>query len=116
MKIKIKGIILISSICLMIVFYGFIVISGGLPKFIKDRSTFKINYSLSPFDFRMDISEYSLYVNRKVITNMKNDSVQLFNKIEDKVYNNASGIINKTSETFQGMEEKINGAFHNKVQ
>ncbi|WP_246615263.1 hypothetical protein [Clostridium thailandense] len=116
MKGKIKGIILILSICIMIVFYGFIVISGDLPKFIKDRSGFKINYSISPFDFRMDINEYSLYINSKVVDNMKNGSIKLVNDIENKVHNNASGIINKTSEAFKGMEEKINSALHNKVK
>lgn len=116
MKSKIRGIMLILSICLMIVFYGFIVISGSLPKFIKDRSTFKINYTLVPFDFRMDISEYSLYVNSKVVTNMRSSSRKLLNNIENKVYHSTSGIINKTSETFKGMEEKINGALHNKVK
>lgn len=116
MKGKIKGIILILSICIMIVFYGFVVVSGGLPKFIKDRSDFKINYSLSPFNFRMDISEYSLYINSKVVDNMKNGSIKLFNNIENKVHSNTSGIINKTSGVFKGMEEKINDALHNKVK
>lgn len=116
MKRKIKGIILVLLICVMIVFYGFIVISGSLPKFIKDRSALKINYSLSPFNFTININEYSLYINSKVVSNVKNGSVQLFNNIESKIYNNTSGIINKTSEVFKSVEEKINSTLQNKVK
>lgn len=116
MRTKVRNIILVLSISLVIVLYGFIVISDSLPKFIKDRSTFKISYNLSPFDFRIDISEYSFYINNKVADNIKKGSVKLLNNIESKVYNNTSGIINRTSEVFKSVEEKINGALQNKVR
>lgn len=116
MKTRMKNIILVLSICLIIIAYGFIVISSGLPKFIKDRSAFSISYNISPFDFRMNISEYSFYINSKVADNIKNSSVKLLNNIEKKVYNSTSGIINGTSKVFKSIDEKINGALQNKVR
>lgn len=106
MKTKIRNIVLVLSICLMIVSYGFIIVSSSLPKFIKDRSAVKINYNIYPFDFRMNINEYSFYINSKVADNIKNGSVKLLNNIESKVYNNTSGIINRTSEVFKSVGGK----------
>ncbi|MBC2579257.1 hypothetical protein [Clostridium sp. DJ247] len=115
-KSKIKGILLITFICLMIVFYGFIVISGSLPKFIKDRSALKINYNLSPFDFTVDINDYSLYVNQKVFINVKNGSVRLFNNIESSIHNSVNSVMNRTSQVYKSMEDQIREVFQNRVK
>lgn len=114
--VKKKGIVLVSVICFTIVLYGFITISNSLPKFIKDRSSLKINYNLSPFDFRVDMGEYSFYVNKKVFLNIKNSSVRLISNIEDKVYDNTSNFINSTSNVFKNMENRISDTIQNKVK
>lgn len=102
-----KAVISVIVTCFIIVFFGVTIISGGLPKFIKDRSNFKINYTLSPFDFRVDMGDYSMYVNSKVAYNLKNSSVKLMNSIGEKMYNGTSNAINKTTEVFKFMEDKI---------
>lgn len=118
-----KGIILVIIICFTIFIYGFVSISNSLPKFIKDRSSLKINYTLSPFDFRMDVEGYSLYVNKKVIENIQIGSERLLVNIEDKFHKDTSKIINKTStflnnttNVFKNAEEKIINKIQNKVK
>jgi len=118
-----KGIILIIIISFIIVMYGFINISNRLPKFIKDRSPIKINYTLVPFDFRMDVYGYSLYANKKVVENIKSGSERLVVNIEDKFQKNTSKIINKTSKfinnttnVFKNVEDKISNTIQNKVK
>lgn len=121
--LKKKGIILVIVTCIIIVLYGFITISNSLPKFIKDRSTFKIDYRFSPFDFRVDLGDYSLYVNQKVFTNIKDSSVRLVSNLESKLYhnttniiNNTSNIINNTSNVFKSMETRISNTIQNRVK
>jgi hypothetical protein len=118
-----KGIILVIIICFTIVIYGFISISNSLPKFIKDRSELKINYTLSPFDFRMDVHGYSFYANKKVIENIKSSSERVVTNIGDEFQKDASKIINKTSNlindttnVFKNLEDKIGNKIQNKVK
>lgn len=118
-----KGIILVIIICFTIVTYGFVNISNSLPKFIKDRSELKINYTLSPFDFRMDLHGYSFYVNKKVVENIKSSSERLLVNIEDgfqkntsKIINKTSNFINNTTNVFKNLEDKIGNKIQNKVK
>jgi predicted PurR-regulated permease PerM len=116
MKKNNKNIIVVLMVCFIITLYGVIVISGNLPKFIKDRTAFKINYSLKPFDFRFDMGEYSLYINSKVITNIKNSSNKVVKNVEKNICNDTSSIINKTSNTFKYFGDKINNSIQHKVR
>ncbi len=116
MKSTFKNMIIVIIICFSIIFYGFIVISGNLPKFIKDRTYVKINYSLKPFDFRFNIGEYSLYINNKVIVNIKNGSYKAINNVQEKVCDNTSSIISKTSSGLKNVGEKINNTIQHKVR
>lgn len=120
---KKKGIILIIIISFTIVIYGFISISNNLPKFIKDRSLVKINYTLVPFDFRMDVYGYSFYANKKVIENVKIGSGKLMVNVENKFQKDTSKIINKTSKfinnttnVFKNIEDNISSKIQNKVK
>ncbi len=116
MKRNNKNIIFISMVCFIIVLYGVIVISGNLPKFIKDRTAFKINYSLKPFDFRFDVGEYSLYINSKVVTNIKSSSSKVVMDVEKKICTDTSSLINKTSNEFKYFYDKINNSIQRKVR
>lgn len=121
--VKKKGIIWVVIICFTIVIYGFISISNSLPKFIKDRSSLKINYTLSPFDFRIDMYGYSLYANKKVLANIKNGSARLLVNVEDKfqkdtskIKNKTSNFINNTTNVFKNVEDKISNTIQNRVK
>ncbi|NMM61958.1 hypothetical protein HBE96_04485 [Clostridium sp. P21] len=96
--------------------YGVIIISGNLPKFIKEKSGFKVNYSLKPFDFRFEVGEYSLYINSKVITNIKNSSGKIVVNMEKKISNSTSSMVNKTSSVFKYVEEKVSSTIQHKVK
>jgi hypothetical protein len=135
-KLKNKGIVFVIIMCLIIVSYGFVVVSGRLPKFIKDKSYFKIDYSIKPFDFTMDINDYSFYINEKIINSAKNNSInlvddvknasirlvsntqntstKLINNIEHVVSNGGYNIANKTIEVYKSVEYTINGIVKNK--
>lgn len=116
MKRKFKGIILIMIICVAIMLLGFVTVSDRLPKFIKDRSSFRINYSTTPFDFTMGINDYSLYINERAINNVRTGSVKLINNMGNNLYNGTSKAMNKTSEVFKNMENRINDIIQNKVR
>ena len=113
---KKKRIILVITISFFIIIYGFITISNNLPRFIKDRSLLKINYSFIPFDFRVELGEYSLYINRKVATNIRTSSAQLINNVESKLYDNTSHLLNKTSNAFKTIESKVGDVIQNKIR
>ncbi|WP_406543414.1 hypothetical protein [Clostridium ljungdahlii] len=102
-----KGIRAVIIFCIMIVLFGFVTITAGLPKYIKDKSNFKINYTVSPFDFTVDVGEYSLCLNNKIVYNFENGSKQVINIVGEKVHSSTSYIINNTSETFKNLESKL---------
>ncbi|WP_127836411.1 hypothetical protein [Clostridium prolinivorans] len=62
----------VSLFCVSVIFYGFIKISNELPDFIKDRSNIKITYNKNPFDLKLDIGNYIIYINKEVFYNIKN--------------------------------------------
>lgn len=93
--------------CIIIVFLGVTIITAGLPTYIKDKSDFKINYTLSPFDFEVDVGEYSLCVNDKIFYYFKEGSKEVTNVVEEKIYSGTSYIVNKASETVKNLEGKI---------
>ncbi|WP_237737372.1 hypothetical protein [Clostridium carboxidivorans] len=116
MKKNGRSIMVMIIICFFISLCGIIVISNNLPKFIKDKADFKIDYSKKPFDFRFEVGEYSLYINSKAVTNIKNSSGKIINNIGKKVQNDTSYMLNKTSDVFKCVEEKINNTIQHKVK
>ncbi|WP_123052991.1 hypothetical protein [Clostridium sp. JN-1] len=103
MKNRIKGIVLIILVCIFIIIYGFIVVSGNLPKFIKDRSYVQVNYNFKPFNFTVNVGEYSFYINKKIITNLKTGS----ERIVDDIHKNASITTEKAVEKTKGVFNKL---------
>jgi len=102
-----KGIRVVIIFSIIIVLFGFVVITAGLPKYIKDKSEFKINYTASPFDFTVDVGEYSLCLNNKIFYNFKNGSKEVVNIAGEKIHSGTSYIINKTSEEFKNLKGKL---------
>ncbi|AYD40992.1 hypothetical protein D4Z93_10850 [Clostridium fermenticellae] len=103
MKRKIKGVALIIFVCIFIIIYGFIVVNGRLPKFIKDRSYVQINYNFRPFNFTVSVGEYSFYINRKIITNLKYGS----EKVMKGIHEGADSITEKASEKTKEVFNKL---------
>lgn len=62
MKMKNKMLI-VGVACLMIVINGFLVVSNGLPSYIKEASALKVNYSFMPFDVRLETNKYRINMN-----------------------------------------------------
>nr|WP_242860935.1 hypothetical protein [Clostridium scatologenes]AKA70665.1 hypothetical protein CSCA_3540 [Clostridium scatologenes] len=116
MKKSSKHITVMITICFLISLYGIVVISSNLPKFIKDKTDFRIDYSKKPFDFRFEVGEYSLYINSKAVTNIKNSSGKIINNIGRKVHDNTSYMLNKTSDVFKYVEEKVSNTVQHKVK
>lgn len=111
---KNRSIILIMVLSLMIVLYGFVRVNLGMPKFIKDRSSFNISYNPIPFDFRVKMGDYSLYINDKVGSNIKSSSERLLNNIQNGMHKGVSNFINKTSTVFENAQGKIIEVIQNK--
>ncbi|WP_368488516.1 hypothetical protein [Clostridium sp. BJN0013] len=102
-----KGVIAVIIIFTIIIFAGFTIVTARLPEFIKDDSNFKIDCSLSPFDFRVDMGEYSLYINNKIGYNFKNGTKKLVNSIGEGVHSGISKVTNKTEHIFENIEDKF---------
>ncbi|MHC6179113.1 hypothetical protein ACYUJ6_04560 [Clostridium sp. JNZ X4-2] len=102
-----KAVITVVVFCGIIILSGFTIITAGLPKFIKDKSDFKINYTPSPFDFSVDVGNYSLSVNDKIGNNFKNGSQKIINVIGGKIHSGTSYIIDTTQGAFQNIENRF---------
>lgn len=102
-----KRFITVMVIFIMIIFSGFTIVSARLPEFIKDNSNFKINCSLSPFDFRVDVGEYSLCINNKIGYNFKNGTKKLVNSIGEEIHSGISKVTNGTEHIFENIEDKF---------
>ncbi|MCI1944118.1 hypothetical protein [Clostridium luticellarii] len=94
-------------ICSMIIISGFTIVSVGLPKYVKDQSNFKMDYTSSPFDFTVDAGNYSLSLNNKVGENFKNGSEKIMNVVGSKIYSGTSYIIDVTRNVFQNVEDRF---------
>ncbi|ERI90252.1 hypothetical protein HMPREF1982_04005 [Clostridiales bacterium oral taxon 876 str. F0540] len=74
----------IFFVCFMIVGYGFIEISSGLPDFIKNRSWVKVSFKEDPFDLKFDIGNYIIYINSDAFRNISDNTI---GKIKNTVDN-----------------------------
>lgn len=99
-----KGFIAVIIFCSIIIFSGFTIVTARLPEFIKNDSSFKINCTLSPFDFSVDMGQYSVCINNKIGYNFKNGTKKLANLIGEKVYSGICDVTDKTGDIFKNIE------------
>ncbi len=102
-----KAIATVMIICCVIIILGFTVITAGLPKFIKDKSDFKIDYTQTPFDFSVDMGNYSLSIDNRIGDNFKNGSKKIIDVVGSKIYSGTSYIIDMTQNTFENIEDRF---------
>lgn len=77
----------------VIISYGFIKVSSGLPEFIKDRSSIKVTYKQNPFDLEVDVGKYIIYLNDEALKNMKNNTIYFLKNLAEN--NSIKNIINQ---------------------
>jgi hypothetical protein len=76
--------ILVFFCCVIIISYGFIKISSELPNIIKEKSSIKVNYTRRPFDLNIDTNKYIIYINEKMLNNIKDNTIGVFKNFSDK--------------------------------
>lgn len=79
MKVKIW---ILSLVCICIISYGIIKVSTetlSRSEIINDNAKVKILYSKDPFNFQIENDKYIFYINKEVITDIKNKSAELYN-------------------------------------
>ena len=81
---KMKYVIVII-VCFTVLIFGFLTVSSSLPKFIKEKSNFNINFSVYPFNLELNTDKYHVYANSKALTNIKDDSIKIINNFEGKI-------------------------------
>ena len=75
---------LVIFLCFFIFIYGFIEININKAKAWEKKSKFTIDLKLKPFDFRIETKEYVFYVNNKIIDNVKEKYIDVYNGIFSK--------------------------------
>jgi len=80
-----KRYFIVMIFCISFIIFGFLTVSSNLPKFIKDKSKFKINFCIYPFNFEFYTDKYYIYANSKALTNIKDDSKKIINNFEGKI-------------------------------
>ncbi|HBC97113.1 MAG TPA: hypothetical protein DC034_10010 [Clostridium sp.] len=99
-----KSIAAVLVACSIIIFLGFTIITAGLPKFIKDGSDFRINCTREPFDFSVDVGNYSLNIDRGIGGNFRRGSRKIIDVVGGKLYSGASYVIDMTQNVFEDIE------------
>lgn len=73
--------VFIFVVSIFIVLYGFVIVSSELPKFVKEKANLKVFYSKNPFNVQFETDKYIMYVNKRVIDNIKEDTDNLMQSI-----------------------------------
>lgn len=102
-----KGFINVMIICTIIIVLGFTIVSIRLPEFIKNESDFKIYCTLAPFDFTVDVAQYSLCINDKLGYNFENGTKKLVNSIGETIHYGISVVSDKTKNVFENVEDEF---------
>ena len=63
--------------CVVFILTGVVIINNGMPQFIKDESSFNIEYSVSPLDFKVETTNYSVDMNGNVMNDIEKSSSQI---------------------------------------
>ncbi len=71
-------------LCFFIFIYGFIEINLNKRKIEREESKFTMDLKLKPFDFRIETKEYVFYINSKIIDNVKEECINVYNGIISK--------------------------------
>ncbi|MBA5849887.1 hypothetical protein H2684_00935 [Clostridium sp. cel8] len=94
---------LVLIFCIVFILTGVVVINNGMPQFVKDESNFNIEYSISPLNFKVETTNYSIDMNGNLISNIGKKSSQIMtssvkeieyvvNKITDSMFKMFDGI------------------------
>jgi len=75
---------LVGFLCFFIFAYGFITVNINKRNPEKKESKFTMDLTLKPFDLRVDTTNYAFYVNSKIIDDMKEKCVDIYNGIFSK--------------------------------
>jgi len=75
---------LVIFLCFSIFIYGFIAVNINKSEQERAKSGFTIDIKSKPFDFRVDTKDYVFYVNSKIIDNVKEECVDVYNGIFSK--------------------------------
>ena len=75
---------LLGFVCIFIFIYGFIVVSINKSELEREKSKFTIDFTLKPFNFKIETKEYVFYINKKAMDNVKEKSIALYDKILSK--------------------------------
>lgn len=86
---KIKNFIIIF-LCVLIVGYGVLEVSSGLPKFIKDNSAMKIYFDPRKVDLTIESGQYVFYFNNNLISNLAEKTSGVLKSIENNFINKAN--------------------------
>lgn len=62
----------ITIFCFTVIIFGFLTVSSNLPKFIKEKSKFNINFSVYPFDLQLYTDKYHIFANKNAVVNIRN--------------------------------------------
>ena len=82
-KGRIKYFIVIF-ICFSILIYGFIKVNINKTELARKRSKFTIDLRFKPIDLRIETKGHVVYLNNKIINNVKEKCINTYNEILSK--------------------------------
>ena len=74
----------VAFVCVFILIYGFTIININKPELVRKKSKFTLDVKLNPIDFRIETKDHIFYLNNKVIDNVKEKYIDIYDGIFSK--------------------------------
>lgn len=97
----------VTILCIILVFVGTIIVNNSMPKFIKDKSGFSIDYSFSPLDLEINTKNYSISFGKKIFHNFKDVSFRFTENIGKGIKQKTDTIVDGMDKTFEQIKSNI---------
>jgi hypothetical protein len=98
---------LVLIFCIVFILTGVVVINNGMPQFVKDESNFNIEYSISPLNFKVETTNYSIDMNGNLISNIGKKSSQIMTSSVKEIEYVVNKIIDSMFKMFDGIKSIV---------
>ncbi|MBV4421141.1 hypothetical protein [Clostridium tyrobutyricum] len=97
----------VTTFCIILVITGVITVNNSMPKFIKDKSDFSIDFNINPFNFTINTKNYSIDFGRGGLYNFKNISFQFTQNVYNGVRDKTEDIVDVMDKTFRQIKSNM---------
>ena len=87
----------IIFVCISIILYGVVTINNKIADNVKSKKAFYATFTLKPLNFNVNVGNYTIYLDDKIITN-----------VETPIMNLGENIVNKFGDVTKNVMERVN--------